>query len=207
FGPGHFEFGNARDFEGIIMAKPFPTLMLARPGEVTGPFKERVSRYLLVAPGKFGADSLIEDLDGYRVKLSGTLIYRDDQTMIEVIPESIKPTGEGGAHPGSIDGFGTFTLRGEIVDSKCYLGVMKPGNLKPHRACAVRCISGGIPPVFLIRDTEGSAVYLLLTGPDGEAINEEILDYVADPLEVTGELEKHGEWYVLKADPETFQRL
>ena len=28
----------------------------------------------------------------------------------------------------------------------CFLGVMKPGRSKPHRACAVRCISGGIPP-------------------------------------------------------------
>ena len=42
----------------------------------------------------------------------------------------------------------TFTLIGEIVDSKRYLGVMNPGNGKVHRDCAVRCLSGGIPPIF-----------------------------------------------------------
>jgi hypothetical protein len=29
-----------------------------------------------------------------------------------------------------------MTLTGEIVDSKCYLGVMNPGQGKVHRDCA-----------------------------------------------------------------------
>jgi hypothetical protein len=55
---------------------------------------------------------------------------------------------------------GTQTLIGEIVDSKCYLGVMNPGALIPHRACAIRCISGGIPPVLLVRQSDRSAALL-----------------------------------------------
>ena len=37
------------------------------------------------------------------------------------------------------------TLKGEIIDPKCYLGAMKPGGGKTHKACAMRCIAGGIP--------------------------------------------------------------
>ena len=46
---------------------------------------------------------------------------------------------------------GVATLRGEIVDSKCYLGAMKPGDQKTHKACATLCIRGGIPPVLVER--------------------------------------------------------
>ena len=42
-------------------------------------------------------------------------------------------------------------LRGEIVDSKCYLGVMNPGEGTVHRDCAARCLSGGLPPMLVVR--------------------------------------------------------
>jgi len=47
---------------------------------------------------------------------------------------------------------------GEIVDSKC-LGVMTPGQLTTHRACAIRCISGGIPPVLHVRQTNAKILH------------------------------------------------
>ncbi len=61
---------------------------------------------------------------------------------------------------------GAVTLTGEIVDTKCHLGVMNPGEGKVHRDCAVRCISGGAPPVSGA-DQEGDTRLLLLTGADG----------------------------------------
>jgi len=123
---------------------------------------------------------IIENFDGQRVVLEGTLIYRDMQTMIELVPGSVySAEGSPTPHVGGMEDFGIHTLVGEIVDSKCYLGVMKPGNLKPHRSCAIRCISGGIPPVFLVRDAQGHALYFMMTGKDGRAINEDVLDMVA----------------------------
>ena len=58
-------------------------------------------------------------------------------------------------------------LTGELVDTKCWYGVMRPATGKVHRACAVRCLSGGIPPGILVRDGEGNAVVVLLTGDAG----------------------------------------
>lgn len=200
FGPGNFEFGKPRDFEGVVVAGSNPTLLLTRPDGA-------VSRYFLCAPGKHGAAELFPAAQpAQRVKMRGTLIERDGRHMIEVIPGS--PVLEAAARPPAApQDLGELTLRGEIVDSKCYLGVMKPGNLKPHKSCAIRCISGGIPPVFLVRDREGQALYLLLEGADGRAVNAEVLPFVAEPLEITGRVERRDDLLVLKAEPKGFRRL
>ena len=70
---------------------------------------------------------------------------------------------------------GINSIKGEIVDSKCYFGAMRPGFGKTHRACAVRCISGGIPPVLAATNYEGDVNYFLIRGSNKEAINKEVL--------------------------------
>jgi hypothetical protein len=55
----------------------------------------------------------------------------------------------------STEDLGAFTLVGEIVDSKCYLGIMNPGETNPHRECAALCIGGGIPPLIIAHDADG----------------------------------------------------
>jgi len=93
------------------------------------------------------------------------------------------------------------------VDTKCYLGAMNPGESKVHRDCAVRCISGGIPPAFLARDASGEVKILLLVGADGRALNREVLRYVAEPLELSGHLLRAGSTLTLKAEPTQFRRI
>ena len=184
---------------------------MPRPGASDGqtPF----SSYHLVKPFKFGLDpETASRLDGKAVSLKGTLIYRGGQTMIEVAADSIKPTDVPGIKLPTIPGFssmslGTQTLVGEIVDSKCFLGVMNPGALIPHRACAIRCISGGIPPVLLVRQTNGPALHLLLVSRDGKPVNKQVLDLVAEPVEITGEVERQSELLILRADPATYRRI
>ena len=102
---------------------------------------------------------------------------------------------------------GSYTLRGEIVDSKCFLGVMKPGRRKPHRACATRCISGGVPPIFFVETVAGEHDFLLLVDEAGAPVNDRVLDLVAEPLEITGEVRRHGAHLVLAADPASYRRL
>jgi len=204
--PVTFEFGEVKEFKGVLSATPYPSLLVMRPGEVkdAAPF----SRYLLVAPGKFGADELVDGFDGQEVSLKGSLVYNDGQTMIELLPGSIEASASGKVRKGSlVRSLGEHTLRGEIVDSKCYLGVMNPGNLKTHKSCAIRCISGGIPPVLLVRDAEGGpAMYFLLTDEEGGAVNDRVLDMIAEPLEITGMVERHDSQLVLKADPASYRR-
>ena len=102
---------------------------------------------------------------------------------------------------------GQQTLRGEIVDSKCFLGVMNPGALTPHRACAIRCISGGIPPVLVVHQNNGPALYFLLVARDGKPVNKLVLSMVAEPVEITGEVERQGELLVFRADPASYRRI
>lgn len=204
FGPGVFEFQNYRDFEGVIVSNPAPALLVSRPGDKE---HQTASLYYLVVFGKKGGQQAIAEFVGQRVSLRGALLFRDNQTMIELEngAESIKAIGPSTLTT-SPESKGVVTLQGEIVDSKCYFGLMKPGNLKTHKACAIRCISGGIPPVLLIRNQQGDARYVLLVGPNGEAVNDRVLNWVAEPVEIMGTMETWGSLHVLKADPAGYRK-
>ena len=80
-------------------------------------------------------------------------------------------------------------LVGEIVDTKCYLGAMKPGRGKPHRDCASLCIRGGIPAALLVR-TENGERHLVHLVSFGRPVGVEVLDFVGQPVEVTGLLRR-----------------
>ena len=141
FALARFEYGVLREYEGYFDARPYPMLIT------------RGAQYLLVGPGKhgFGGSNFV----GKRMKLTGSLIAREQITMLEVAKaDSIKSVAETTKQTAETD-LGPVTLIGEIVDSKCYLGVMNPGNGKVHRDCAARCISGGVPPAFIARAHRG----------------------------------------------------
>ncbi len=207
-GASVFEWGTHKNFSGLLQTAPYPHLLVPRPGNAGG--LPGYSSYYLVAPWKFGLNQeAIAALDGKPVTLKGTLIYRGNQTMIETKPEWIQASEKPSAPvagPQTIS-LGKQTLVGEIVDSKCFLGVMNPGQLTPHRACAIRCISGGVPPVLLVRQQNGPAIYLLLVSADGRPVNQQVLEMVAEPLKVTGEVERQGELLILRADPATYRRV
>jgi len=203
-----FEFGEIKSFSGVLQMEPYPHLLVMRPGETAGCLT--FSTYYLVLPFKHGLDrEQFAGLDGKNVSLKGTLIYRAGQTMVEALPETIKaadkPVQE--LSGTEIVDLGKQTFEGEIVDSKCFLGVMNPGELLPHRACAIRCIAGGIPPMLLVRQKNGSLVDLLLVSAEGKPVNQQVLDMVAEPVQITGEVERQGDLLILRADPDSYRRL
>lgn len=206
FAKSFFEFGNVKDFEGTVQAKPIPFLLIEKAEKNNGlPTFERIP---IVSEGKHGADEAIKDFDGQRVKLRGTKIYRDDLQMIEVLADSIdKSSVEAKNIKEKTESLGTQTLKGEIIDSKCYLGVMNPGQSKPHRECAVNCLRGGIPALFVVKDTKGNISELWLLSDEGKPINKEILDYVAEPVEMTGEIKRIGDHLYFHSNPNTIKRL
>ena len=207
-GASVFEWGNVKQFSGVLKLQPYPHLLVTRPGAADA--QQNFSSYYLVAPFKFGLDrEKLSALDGKKVSLQGTLIYRGNQTMVEALPDSIKASRDSATVlvGNETIPLGRQTLVGEIVDSKCFLGVMNPGQLLPHRACAIRCISGGIPPVLLVRQINGAATYLLLVDADGKPVNQQVLDLVAEPVQITGEVERQGELLILRADPKTILRI
>ena len=206
-GTSVFEWGTQKSFSGVLETGPYPHLLVSRPGNVDG--SPQFSTYYLVAPWKFGLNrAAIAPFAGKAVTLKGALIYRGNQTMIETKPEWIQVAKVSTTKdpPASL-ALGRQTLVGEIVDSKCFLGVMNPGQLAPHRACAIRCISGGCPPILLVRQKDGPPLYLLLVSAEGKPVNKDVLDMIAEPVEITGEVERQGELLILRADPSTYRRV
>ncbi len=194
FSNSTFEYGSVRKLEGTILTRPYPTLLVARQGAAD---QQAYSEYLLVAPGKHGAHELVAGLDHKHVRLQGQLIYRDGRTMVEVVPASLAATNLAPIIEDSTRDSGPVTLTGEIVDSKCYLGVMNPGSGKVHRDCAARCLSGGTPPIFATTDGD----QLLLIGFDGHALTHDVLrEFIAEPVSIRGELLQRADTKFLKID-------
>ena len=204
FAPSVFEYGKVSTFEGTIETTPYPILIVAGPGST----EPKSSRYLLVAEGKHGADSQVATFTGRNVQLRGTKIYRENQMMLEVASGSISLKGDSAQSVPPSQELGAFELSGEIVDGKCYLGVMNPGSGKVHRDCAVRCISGGIPPVFATNDFNGSPAILLLSDLDQKPLpKESFLKLVAQPVRIRGKVIKTGETLYLKTEPSAISPL
>ena len=198
FAPSAFEFGKERTFQGVLESSPYPALVVAS----SGIGNSKPTRFLIVAAGKHGADSQVQQYAGKTVRLRGSLIYRDNQSMIELVKDSVAVIEDTRQVPAPMTNLGTFTLTGEIVDSKCYLGVMNPGNGKVHRDCAVRCLSGGIPPVFATNDFRGDPAILALMDADGEPLPKQaFLHLVAQPVQVHGRVMQGGETLFLETEP------
>src|SRR6266516_1121500 len=201
FSNSTFEYGKLRNFEGVVATRPFPTLLVARPGEIGQ--QDKYSRYLLVAPGKHGADDLVAGFDGKQVRLQGQLIYREGGTMVEITPGSVTVVNTGSAVQETTRNLGAVSLTGEIVDSKCYLGVMNPGQGKVHRDCASRCLSGGTPPIFVTTDGHEQ---LLLVGLNGLALGRDALrEFIGEPVTIRGEVLARGDSRLLEIDPRSFR--
>jgi len=204
FAPSIFEYGKQRSFEGIIERKPYPTLLVKRPGSQDS----GSSHYLLVAEGKHGADEEVSAFEGKAVRLKGTLIYRSNQTMIEVVRGSIAVEGTAEAFPAAEKRLGTFELSGEIVDGKCYLGVMNPGSGKVHRDCAARCLSGGVPVLFATSDFRGKPEVFQLTNSDRKPLPKAVfLDHAGQPVQISGTVVESGDTLIFQIDPASLTPL
>lgn len=167
---------------GVLIAEPYPVLYPAE-----GP------PIILVAEGKHGLAG-IETLAGRTVEVRGTLLERGSAMMLETrgIPAAIESTRPMPEHVPPADRTGPLTLIGEVVDSKCCFGAMKPGDGKTHRACATLCIRGGIPPVLVGLDPRGQPRYTLLAGADGGPANQRLLPLVGERVRASGTLVTRG---------------
>jgi hypothetical protein len=199
FADAVFEYGQIRNFEGVLQARPYPMLLVPRPAD-TGSLAA-YSNYLLVGEGKHAVAPLPAELSDSRVKLRGTLIYRENQTAIEVVSGSITGSGSADKKASSLVAEGPAVLTGEIVDTKCYLGVMNPGEGKVHRDCATRCLSGGIPPGFAVENSSRE-VYLLETLDGGPVPLPWLEQRAGSPIALRGTLYRDGDRRILRISPE-----
>ena len=198
---GTFEFGHPQHVAGTIVERPYPALRLDGVGPNVTPW------LLLVAPGKHGADTLVSGLDGRHVTLTGTRIQRGAHAMIEVEPASLVSShaSEPASTPLEQPAEGPVEVTGEIVDSKCFLGVMVPGSGKTHKDCASLCVRGGIPPAMYVRDQAGHSSLLLLAGTSGQPIGAQALQFAGEAISMTGTVQRQGGWLVLRTEPSTWR--
>jgi hypothetical protein len=202
---GTFEFGRPQRFTGTVFEHPYPAL---RPDGMPG---TDVRWLLLVAPGKHGAESIVRGLDRRLVSMMGTRIRRGAQAMIEIAPDTIVAIDGAttaapveSSHDGASDDQ-PIEVTGEIVDSKCFLGVMVPGSGKTHKDCAALCLRGGVPPALHVQDRSGHSSVMLLTGPAGEKIATEQLQRAGEAIDMTGVIRRQGGWLTLRSDPRSWR--
>ncbi len=196
---------------GIFQADPYPMLHIAPTAE-----DPNGGTVLMHRPGKHGVPAdKARGLDGKPVQVGGAFFTRNGTRFLQV--------GLGGgnqlrlADSDEVDTspwvafepepLGHFQLKGKIVDHKCFLGGMIPGQGKTHRGCATYCLASGVPPMFASFRPDGSLVSYVLAGADGKALGPDALKYVAAPIEAEGEVERVGDLLVFKIDLDSIRRL
>ncbi|MEZ5355336.1 MAG: hypothetical protein R2762_22095 [Bryobacteraceae bacterium] len=184
FADARFEFGIQTEFAGRITMEPYPALI--------GP----QGSWWLVAPGKFGFNAAA--WAGEAVTLSGERVERGADAMIQVLPGSVRRSGVE-LPEAKWERLGSVSLMGEVVDSKCFLGVMNPGEGEVHRGCAVRCISGGVPPGLRVKDRDGTVRIVLLAGPGGEPMRARGLALAGEAVRAAGVLYRSGNLRIIHA--------
>jgi hypothetical protein len=207
FSTGNFEFGTLTEIKGIYFNRPVPCIKVVNGKDILG----RLSYVTipLVGFGKTGAQGVISDIekekhvsfDQKEISLKGTLLY-DDGKLLMQIDGNDKPVVQIGKNADTsllpaLENLGEMQIKGEIIDPKCYFGVMKPGQGKPHKDCATRCILGGIAPVLRVTNDEGATNYYLIVGAHGERMNEAVKDFVAEPVTLHARAVRYDDWIVL----------
>jgi hypothetical protein len=190
-----FEYDKPQSFRGTVRETPLPSLVMSLPSATL--VLPETRSYLLVAPGKHSAAPLVAGMDGRQVEFTGRLIYRESGTMIEIAPGSLRVGGPSPLRP-PVTPLGHVTLTGEVVDTKCYLGVMNPGQGKPHRDCASLCLRGGIPAGLAVYVGQGKTdLYLLLDAGD-RPLGRALLQHAGEKLTLTGEAFRAGDQLYLR---------
>jgi len=208
FDTGNFEFGTLTEVKGIYFNKPVPLIKVINGRDIWGNISYETIPF--VGYGKHGAEGIITSiekeknvlLEARQITIKGTLLYNDGKILMQLSPDekplisvSVKDT-DPALLPQQKE-LGEAKVKGEVIDPKCYFGVMKPGEGKVHRDCAIRCILGGIPPVMVVRNEKGEKNYYLLVGPKGEKINGEVQDFVGEPVEIAARLVQYDDWTVM----------
>jgi hypothetical protein len=204
-GDGVWHDGNMETMSGTLALKPYPMLLVDNPGS------SEQSTFLLVETGKRACRPIDAEWNGKTVELQGWVLQRQGRKMFELAPEMTpKLLGESRnlqAHEDLDSGQQKAVVFAEVVDSKCYLGAMKPGSGLTHRACAALCLRGGIPPVAVAWGKGGQAKVFLLMSADGGPIGTEIAHLAGLDVVLQGHVGQIGDLPTLRVVPQEIQKL
>ena len=199
-----FDYGQLTELEGRLVEYPvFGLKTQLNDKTVTVP---------LVGFGKFDALPILQHIksskknvpiEKLKVTLKGTLIQYQDKTWMELTEGQksiIHLTEDDQAVKQKVTSEGEQTIFGEVVDPKCFFGVMNPAYGKIHKSCAIRCISGGIPPILATRRDGEFVDYYFLLDQNHQPMNKAILQYVGMPVKLSGNVVHIDDWKAIHVD-------
>lgn len=197
FADSTFSYGELSEMEGELLEEPVVSLRVS-----DGDSFEIVP---LVGYGKMGPHTALSDLLGkgsFEVRLRGTLIQYKGNKLFELTEGSSSVLNANEIEPSEMAGSmgSSMEVSGEIVDPKCFFGVMKPGYGKVHKSCAIRCISGQIPPILAIRENGEFMNYYFLTDRDGRVLMMDLHEYVGTLITVTGISYEIDNWRSIRVE-------
>ena len=160
------------------------------------PEAHEFSQYLLVAPGKHGADTLIAAFEGKHVRMQGQLIYRDGQTMVEIDPKPLAAmeAAENPEHklPTSDHNLDRRNC-GQQVLSRCYEPWARESASRLRGALFERRYSAGV--------LTSTGEIVLLVNHDGKPFAQDALrEFVDEVVVVRGDLVRRGEIKMIQAE-------
>lgn len=165
-----WDISNEQTWTGLLLEQPYP--MLVTPDETL----------LVVNMGKRGAHEQLKDLFGSEYTINGYELQREGRRMIELAPDFLATP----AHAQPVSSPELVVLaeepieyKGEIIDGKCFLGAMKPGDGFGHRSCAVLCLRGGLPPMFADDNATPGDRYPLLIVDGSTTLPDSLMGKVA----------------------------
>ena len=198
-----YEYGVLQERSGYLVQDPVWGLRIAEEGTI--------KTIPIVGFGKMGPGPTLSKMmekhqlsEGTMVTLRGMLTHYQGKYLMELTEgeNSLVSVGERVMLDREIRNVGNLTLAGEIVDPKCFFGVMNPAFKGVHRSCAIRCISGGMPPLLAIRENGVFVDYFFLHDTNMKSIASELLPFVGIPVEVSGQVGVYDDWKSITIDPE-----
>lgn len=175
---------------GTVYMEPYP-MLITDDGTI----------YLVMGMGKFGVADRVAEFDGVRCTVEGWDLARSDRHGIQLAPESDAirrdSSGLGPVPQPALSEGEQIKLTGEIVDGKCYLGAMKPGDGKGHKACAILCIDGGLPPLFASVDPEQFDQLPIVLVNGKAQLPDELLKLAGETVIFEGTLQSFGKLQIL----------
>ena len=200
-GAGQWDAALERDWVGLLIAAPYPMLLTK---DIDGTQKTA----LISCLGKCGVRGRFEEMAGRYVAITGSVIQRGQHVMISVVdgPNWLRPVDPVPVVAPERVFVTSLALRGEVLDSKCWFGAMRPSHGKGHKACASLCIRGGIPPAFFASDGKAKGALLILTDRR-QQWDDRLLPFVADPVEVRGDVYRRGDQLLFETDLAGITRL
>lgn len=205
-----FELATETKVMGVYHETPYPMLKV-KIAENT--FKN----ILLLGFGKSSVNPYLKSLhnngsplSGSMLSIEGNLIYYNGKTLLQVTSDekvSLIEKNNSSRLPKTKIVTDNVKLKGEIIDPKCYFGVMKPGKGKIHRSCAALCISGGIPPVLVTNNENNISEYYLITDTKGKPIHKDIIPFIGKPSLLSGRVVQLEDWNQLQIDVKNIREL